>query len=271
MPVVPITCAEDERLSDYLRLTERQLRSVADPLNARIICESRLVLETALELGLTPLSLFLDERHLPSMEGLLAEIPPEVPIYVAPSSLMSQVTGFTVTRGYLGCFKRPVPPAVEDVLRGARRVAVLEGIVDVTNVGAIFRSAAALGVDGVLLAPSCADPLSRRAMRVSMGCVLKLPWARLGKPWPEGAFDLLHQEGFCCAALALEEGALRLDDPALASEERLALFFGTEGDGLSRRAIAGADRVVTIPMSHGVDSLNVAAASAVTFWQLCRP
>jgi tRNA G18 (ribose-2'-O)-methylase SpoU len=189
---------------------------------------------------------------------------------VATRDVLSRITGFEVTRGYLGVFRRPAPRAQEDVLRGARRLAVLEGIVDVSNVGAVFRSASALGIDGVLLAPGCADPYTRRALRTSMGCALRIPWARLGTPWPGSGIGLLHDHGFCCCALALRDDARPLDDPVLKEHERLALFLGTEGAGLSQKAIDACDERVVIPMSHGVDSLNVAAAASVAFWELRR-
>lgn len=258
----------DQRIDVYARLTEHQLRSVLEPSRAVMIAESRFVIEVALERGLTPLSLLLDERHLASMEGIIAQLGDEVPVYVATREVMSAITGFEVTRGYLCALRRPQPRPLDQVLEGARRVAVLEGIVDVTNVGAIFRSAAALGVDAVLLAPGCTDPLSRRALRVSMGCVLKVPWARLPKPWPQAAADVLHEQGFTCAALALRDDALALDDPRLAGIDRLALFLGTEGTGLTQRALDACDTSVIIPMANGVDSLNVAAAAAIAFWEL---
>lgn len=270
MPVIYISDSNDPRLDDYLRLSDRQLLSKVDPQRSRMICESRLVIEVALDQGLRPLSLFVDQRHEEALSPLFSRLDPDVPVCLAPTELMSDIRGYNITRGILGCFPRPAQRDPRELLRDARRVAVLEDIVDVTNVGAILRSAAALGVDAVLLAPTCADPLRRRALRVSMGTALVVPWARLPKPWPASGLDLLHEQGFCCAALALEEDAWALDDPRLVAQERLALFFGTEGDGLSSRALAGCDRTVVIPMSRGVDSLNVAAASAVAFWELCR-
>jgi tRNA G18 (ribose-2'-O)-methylase SpoU len=202
-----------------------------------------------------------------------------VPIYVAPADELKKLTGFSLTRGILCAMRRPRLPEVEDLLSHARdggparRVAVLEGIVDHTNVGAIFRSAAALGVDAVLVTPTCCDPLYRRAVRVSMGTVFQVPWTRLGddpSEWPEAGLARLHAAGFATAAMALSDDSIPLGDPRLAAEERLALIFGTEGDGLSHRTIEGSTYTVRIPMQHGVDSLNVAAASAVAFWELCR-
>ena len=266
--ILHINRADDERIAPYTRLTEHQLRNRLDPTRATMIAESRIVIEVALDEGLEPLSLLLDERHLDSMADVIARLPEETDVYVASREVMSQITGFEVTRGYLCALRRPTPPPASEVLAGARRVAVLEGIVDVTNVGAIFRSAAALGVDGVLLAPGCADPFSRRAMRVSMGNVLKVAWARLSKPWPKAAVDTLHEQGFSCCALALREDAVPLDDPRLKAEEKLALFLGTEGTGLAARTIDACDQSVIIPMANGVDSLNVATAAAIAFWEL---
>ena len=268
MAIIRIEDARDSRIDVYARLTEHQLRNRLDPSRAVAIAESKLVIEVALERGLQPLSLLLDERRLDSMADILAQLPEDTPVYVASREVMSHIVGFEVTRGYLCALRRPTPCTPEEVLSGARRVAVLEGIVDVTNVGAIFRSAAALGMDAVLLAPDCTDPLSRRALRVSMGCVLKVPWARLPTPWPQAGADLLRREGFCCAALALRDDALALDDPALKKHDKLALWLGTEGWGLTQAALDACDTSVIIPMAHEVDSLNVAAAAAVAFWEL---
>lgn len=268
MAIIQITNPDDKRIDVYARLTEHQLRNVLEPTRAVMIAESRFVIETALTQGLEVLSMLLDERHLASMAAIIADLPAGVPVYVATRETMSAITGFEVTRGYLCALRRPQPPSFEDVIAQARRVAVLEGIVDVTNVGAIFRSAAALGIDAVLLAPGCTDPYARRALRVSMGCVLKVPWARLPKPWPKATTDLLHEQGFVCAALALRDDAVPLDSPALKRHERLALFLGTEGTGLTQRALDACDTSVIIPMANGVDSLNVAVAAAIAFWEL---
>ena len=259
---------EDERLDVYARLTEHQLRNRLEPERAVMIAESHFVIETALDVGVEPLSLLVDERHLESLADLIARLPEETPVYAATREVLSGIVGFEVTRGYFAAMRRPRERSAAEVLAGARRVAVLEGIVDVSNVGAIFRSAAALGIDAVLLAPGCADPFSRRALRTSMACALKVPWARMEKPWPDAATQLLHERGFACAALALRDDALRLDDPALAARERIALFLGTEGTGLTKRAIDACDTSVIIPMANGVDSLNVAAAAAIAFWEL---
>lgn len=268
MAIIRIEDAGDPRIDAYLRLSDHQLRNRLDPARALAIAESRLVIEVALERKLDVVSLLIDERHLEGMAELLDGLAPEVPVYVATRELMSSIVGFEVTRGYLAALRRPAERELGEVLVGARRAVVLEGIVDVSNVGALFRSAAALGADAVLLAPGCADPLSRRALRVSMGCVLKLPWARLPQPWPDASVSLLHEQGFRCVALALREDALRLDDPSLKQIDRLALFLGTEGSGLTGRAIGACDMSVVIPMSHGVDSLNVAAAGAIALWEL---
>ena len=270
MAIIRIDKPDDERIDVYARLTEHQLRNRLEPARATMIAESRIVIEVALACGMQPLSLLLDERHLDSMEDIIASLPETTCVYVASREVMSQITGFEVTRGYLCALRRPEPLPLGQVLEGARRVAVLEGIVDVTNVGAIFRSAAALGVDAVLLAPGCADPLSRRALRVSMGNVLKVPWARLPKPWPNASIEVLREQGFRCCALALRDDARRIDDPQLKDEARLALFLGTEGTGLTRRVIDACDESVIIPMANGVDSLNVATAAAIAFWEL-RP
>ncbi len=270
MAIIQITDPNDERIDVYARLTEHQLRNVLEPERALMIAESRYVIETALHQGLEPLSLLLDERHLTTMAPITESLSPQVPVYTATREVMSAITGFEVTRGYLCALKRPQPLALEEVIDGARRVAVIEGIVDVSNVGAIFRSAAALGMDAVLLAPGCADPYTRRALRVSMGCVLKVPWARLPKPWPTVTCNLLHKQGFTCAALALRNDAIPLDSPLLKEQEKIALFLGTEGTGLTQRALDACDRSVIIPMANDVDSLNVATAAAIAFWEL-RP
>lgn len=275
MPTIHVTDLSDGRLDAYARLTDHQLRNALEPERAVMVVESPFALEVALSEGLEPLSLLLDERHAEQVWPLVERLDPSVPVFLAPREVMSELVGFKVTRGVMGAFRRPQPRTVAEVLSGARRVAVLEGLVDVSNVGAIFRSAAALGVDAVLLDPHCADPLTRRALRVSMGTVLQVPWAVFPSDgegsWPEGALAMLHAEAFHVAAMALVDGASPLDSPQLQEHERLALVFGSEGWGISQRALAACDEAVIIPMAHGVDSLNVAASSAVAFWQLCRP
>ena len=269
MTITRISDIADERLTPYARLTERQLRNVLSPQDALVVCESLYVIALAARLRLPIVSVLVDERHL----DYLLESAPElkdldVDVYTTTRDVLSQITGFEVTRGYLACVRRPLASSAADVLDGASRVAVIEGLTNVTNVGALFRSAAALGVDAVLLSPECADPLSRRSIRVSMGTVFQVPWAAVEGPWPDAAFEQLKSAGFSTVGLALDERAVSIADPALQSHERLALFFGTEGTGLSEKVLASVDETAIIPMSHGVDSLNVAASSAVAFWEL---
>ncbi|SFX54198.1 tRNA G18 (ribose-2'-O)-methylase SpoU [Olsenella sp. kh2p3] len=267
MQVVRVDSAEDQRLDAYVRLTDRQLRSKLEPENAVLIAESRLVVEVALDAGLEPLSFLVDDARLESCADLIERA--GCVAYVLPHDQMEQLTGFNVNRGLLCAMRRPKPRTVEQVLLGARHVAVLEDLVDVTNVGAVFRSAAALGADAVLLSPRCADPLGRRAVRVSMGTVFQVPWARVDAgAWPMGIVADLRDRGFECLSMALEEGAVPIDDPLLASAKKVALFFGCEGYGLTRATLDAVGRSVIIPMSNGVDSLNVAASSAVAFWEL---
>ena len=257
-------------LEPYVRLTEAQLRNRRGAQGV-FIAESPIVITHALEAGCVPLSLLMEERQLTGAGAALLERCPEVPVYTASRELLAQLTGYALTRGILCALRRPVLPTVEAVCAGAHRLAVLEDIIDATNVGAIFRSAAALGVDGVLLSPSCADPLLRRAARVSMGTVFQVPWTRLeALPWPEGGLRRLRELGFATAAMALSESAVSIEEPTLAAQERLAIVLGTEGTGLRSETIRGCDYNVMIPMSHGVDSLNVTAASAVAFWELRR-
>lgn len=268
---VRLDTLDDERLDVYARLTEHQLRNRLDPARAVLIAESRLVVSVALSAGVEPLSFLLDEQHLMTCSDLLALAGPEVPAFVLPEGEMSRLTGYKVTRGFLCAMRRPRPRSVSEVLKGARHVAVLEGLVDATNVGAIFRSAAALGADAVLLSPTCADALSRRTVRVSMGTVFQVPWARASREeWPTTSLGTLREAGFECLAMALEPGAVPIDDLSLVGGGRRALLFGCEGYGLTREALAACDRAVVIPMTNGVDSLNVAASSAVAFWQLFR-
>lgn len=268
---IRLTTLDDERLDAFARLTEHQLRNRLDPSRALLVAESRLVVSVALAAGVEPLSFLLDERHLETCADLLAQAGPEVPAFVLPESEMSRLTGYKVTRGFLCAMRRPRTRAVGEVLGGARHVAVLEGLVDATNVGAIFRSAAALGADAVILSPTCADPLCRRTVRVSMGTVFQVPWARAERDeWPEVTLGALAERGFERIAMALEPDAVPIDDPSLARGGRRALLFGSEGYGLTRAALNACDRSVIIPMANGVDSLNVAASSAVAFWQLFR-
>lgn len=260
----------DERLDLYARLTEHQLRHALERDRGVLVAESRLAVESALEAGVEPVSFLVDERHLSSCADLLGRAG-DVPAFVLAHEEMERLTGYRVTRGLLCAMRRPPERAVADALEGARHVAVVEDLVDVTNVGALFRSAAALGADAVLLSPRCADPYCRRSVRVSMGCVFKVAWARArAVDWPDATFGELRARGMEVCAMALVPGAVALDDPSVAPGAPRALVFGTEGTGLAPRTLAAADRSLVIPMSAGVDSLNVAASSAVAFWQLFR-
>lgn len=276
--VTPIESLDDERLDVFARLTEAQLRCKLEPERGVFIAESFKVIDRALEAGMVALSFLVTPRWLDetvqrahrALEKGQAE--GQIAIYTAPVEVLKDLTGFNLTRGALCAMRRPAMRPVDEVVAGARRIAVLEGIVDHTNVGAIFRSAAALDVDAVLVTPTCCDPLYRRAARVSMGTVFQIPWTRIGADhtqWPTPGLSMLHDLGFTTAAFALTDESIRLDDPALRRVERLAMVFGTEGDGLARKTIEGCDLTVRIPMAHQVDSLNVAAASAVAFWHLC--
>jgi len=269
--IIEITDLNAPELGVYTRLTEAQLRSRQHPQDGLFIAESHKVIGHALDAGCRPVSLLLERRQLTGVAaGVIARCG-DVPVYTADSSLLEQLTGYRLTRGILCAMRRPPLPTAEQVCANASRIAVLEGIVDPTNVGAILRSAAALHIDAVLLTPTCCDPLYRRAVRVSMGTVFQVPWARIGQTaadWPQTGLARLKAMGFKTAALALDEHSVSIDDPALMAEPKLALVLGTEGDGLAAATVAGCDYTAMIPMSHGVDSLNVAAAGAVAFWQL---
>ncbi|MDM4763151.1 RNA methyltransferase [Galbitalea sp. SE-J8] len=264
MPIVPIDDPTDPALRDYRDLTDVALRRVTEPAEGLYLAESAKVIRRAIAAGHVPRSALVLEQWLPDVEALLA--PFDAPVFVGSSAVLRALTGFEMHRGALASMHRPPLADPAELLAGARRVVVLEDIVDHTNVGAIFRSAAGLGADAVLVAPRCADPLYRRSVRVSMGTVLQVPWTRL-PDWP-AAGEVLHAAGFHVAALALADSAVPLDVFAADAPERVAVLLGAEGDGLSRAAIAASDTVVTIPMLHGVDSLNVAAASAVALWEL---
>lgn len=251
-------------LDVYARLTENQLVNRADPAHAMFVAESPLVIDRALDAGCRPISFLMEPRHLEGRGRAVVERCPQVPVYTAELEVLTQLTGFHLTRGMLCAMYRPPLPGLETVCAGARRVAVLENVMNPTNIGAIFRSAAALNIDGVLLTSAGSDPLYRRAVRVSMGTVFQVPWTYLPEHWPE----VLHGMGFKTAAMALREDSLHIADPRLQAQPKLAIVMGTEGDGLASGTIAGCDYTVRIPMSHGVDSLNVAAASAVAFYQL---
>lgn len=258
-------------LAVYARLTETQLRNRLDPEMGVFIAETAKVITAALDAGCEPLSLLMDRRHLEGQGRAILARCGDIPVYVGERELLSRLTGYTLTRGFLCAMRRPAKKTPEAICSGARRVAVLEDIVDSTNVGALFRSAAALGMDALLLSPSCCDPLCRRGVRVSMGTVLMIPWAVLGdgpEVWPENGLTRLKRMGFTTAALALREDSVSLEEPRLREIEKLALVLGTEGDGLRPETIGLCDITVRIPMHRGVDSLNVAAAGAVAFWQL---
>jgi tRNA G18 (ribose-2'-O)-methylase SpoU len=271
--VIELTDLCAPELDVYARLTEAQLRSRLEPEKGVFIAESPKVIGTALDAGLEPVSLLMEPRHLEGQGRALMARCPEVPVYTGAPELLEKLTGYRLSRGILCAMRRPAPADAAEICENARRIAVLEGVVDATNIGAIFRSAAALGMDAVLLSPTCCDPLNRRAVRVSMGTVFQIPWAYIGEvhtDWPDAGMERLRRLGFKTAAMALSDNSVSIEDPALAATERLAVIMGTEGDGLSARTISGCDYVVRIPMFHNVDSLNVAAASAVAFWQLRR-
>jgi tRNA G18 (ribose-2'-O)-methylase SpoU len=268
MQVMTVTDPADARLADYRDLTDVALRRVLEPRGGLYIAESAKVIARALAAGHRPRSVLVQEKWLPDVAALLADRPADVPVYVVAAQIAESVTGYAVHRGALAAMHRPVMPPVAEVVADARTVVVLEGIVDHTNVGAAFRSAAALGADAVLVSPRSGDPLYRRSVRVSMGTVFQVPWTRLPE-WPQ-ARGMLHDAGFHIAALALAEDTVPLDVFAADRPERVALLLGAEGDGLSRRALQAADTIVTIPMAGGVDSLNVAAAGAVALWALAR-
>lgn len=269
--VIELTSLDDPAVAVYSHLTEAQLRSRLEPALGVFIAESPKVIHTALDAGLKPLSMLMERRHLAGQGAALCKRCGDIPVYTGDRDLLAQLTGYTLTRGILCAMVRPTLPEAEDICRNAHRIAVLEGIVDATNVGAIFRSAAALGVDAILLSPTCCDPLHRRVVRVSMGTVFQIPWTYLGEDaaeWPQAGLDRLNELGFVTAAMALTEHACSIDDSRLRAAKKLAIVLGTEGDGLCRETIAQCNFSVKIPMAHGVDSLNVAAASAVAFWEL---
>ena len=271
--IIEVTEFLAPELSVFARLTEAQLRSRKEPEKGLFIAESPKVIERALNAGYEPVALLMEQKHIAGdAAGIIARCG-DIPVYTAAREVLAGLTGYELTRGVLCALRRKPLPSVEELCRNARRIAVLESIVDPTNVGAIFRSAAALNMDAVLVTPTCCDPLYRRSVRVSMGTVFQIPWTRIGAAhtdWPQPGMDQLKQLGFKTAAMALSDDSVSIDDEVLGREERLAIILGTEGDGLSSQTIADCDYTVRIPMSHEVDSLNVAAASAVAFWQL-RP
>ena len=269
--IIHISDFKDPALDVFARLTEAQLRNKMEPEKGIFIAESAKVIQYALQAGYEPVSLLMEHKHIERQGAPLLKLCPDTPVYTAEASVLEKLTGYQVTRGVLCAMRRKPLPTVEAVCKGAKRIAILESIVDTTNIGAIFRSAAALGMDAVLVTPSCGDPLYRRAARVSMGTVFQIPWARIGSSpadWPEKGMAQLREMGFKTAALALTDRSVSIEDPALAAEEKLAVILGTEGDGLMASTIEAADYTVKIPMYHGVDSLNVGAAAAVAFWEL---
>jgi tRNA G18 (ribose-2'-O)-methylase SpoU len=293
MKIIEIKSLEEPGIQMFGSLTEAQLRSKAEPERAVFIVESPKVIRVALDAGMQPVALLCERRHIEGdARDIVERLPDDVPVYTGDRELLAQLTGYTLTRGVLCAMRRPNPPSLEEILEGGvRRIVVIHSVCDTTNIGAIFRSAAALGIDAVLLTPDSCDPLNRRAVRVSMGSVFLVPWTwlaptnlpQLGEMAPhedstreaspvggrlEGA---LHHFGFKTVAMALTDDSVPLDDPVLKAEPRLAIIMGTEGDGLPHSTIADADYTVRIPMHHGVDSLNVAAAAAVASWELRSP
>lgn len=263
MAIIEIASLGDPRVEMFGALTEAQLRNRLEPEKGIFIAESPKVINVALNAGYEPLAMLCEKRHIEGDAAQLIARCGDIPVYTGERELLSQLTGYVLTRGVLCAMRRPQAPRIEDVCRDGRRIVVIDGVVDTTNIGAVFRSAAALGIDAVLLTRNSCDPFNRRAVRVSMGSVFLVPWT-----WMDDDLESLHQYGFKTAAMALSDDSIPLDSPSLAAEERLAIVMGTEGDGLPHETIARADYVVRIPMSHDVDSLNVAAAAAVAFWEL---
>ncbi len=269
--VVEITDFTAPELDVYARLTEAQLLNREEPKKGMFIAESPLVIGRALDAGCKPVSLLLERKHIETKAKEIIERCGDIPVFTAESEILTQLTGFQLTRGVLCAMLRPQLKSVDEVLKNAKRVAILEDVMNPTNVGAIFRSAAALNMDAVLLTPGCSNPLYRRSARVSMGTVFQIPWTFIGEQmadWPEKGMEKLKELGFKTCAMALCDDSLNINDERLLKEEKLAIILGTEGDGLKNTTIADCDYTVKIPMSHGVDSLNVAAASAVAFYQL---
>ena len=269
--IIEITDLNASELDIYARLSEVQLLHIYEPNGGLFIAESPKVIERALDSGCIPHSILVEKKHLKGEAKDIIARCGNTPVYTAEFDVLTKLTGFQLTRGMLCAMHRPELPALEEVCANARRIAILENVVNPTNIGAIFRSAAALNIDALLLTPACSNPLYRRAIRVSMGTVFQIPWTFIGdkaSEWPAKGIQKLHELGFKTAAMALNDNSVSIDNPQLMAEEKLAIILGTEGDGLADTTIADCDYTVKIPMSHGVDSLNVAAASAVAFWQL---
>ena len=263
MKIIEITSLVQPGIEVFCRLTETQLRNRLHPEEGLFIAESPKVIDVALRAGFQPVSLLCERRHIEGDAADLIRRCKEIPVYTGERALLAELTGYTLTRGVLCAMRRPQLPSIEAVCGNARRICIIEGVVDTTNIGAIFRSAAALGIDAVLLTRNSCDPLNRRAVRVSMGSVFLVPWT-----WIDAPFDSVRRLGFRTVAMALSNNSVSIDDALLQAEPKLAIIMGTEGEGLPASTIAAADYVARIPMAHGVDSLNVAAASAVAFWQL---
>ena len=269
--VIEITDFTAPELDVYARLTEAQLLNREEPAKGLFIAESPKVIERALDAGCQPVSLLMERKHIDSQAKDVIARCGDIPVYTSDLDILTKLTGFQLTRGVLCAMRRPQLKSVDDTLQDAKRIVILENVMNPTNVGAIFRSAAALGMDAVLLTPGCSNPLYRRAARVSMGTVFQIPWTFIGSEmsdWPESGMEKLRSLGFKTAAMALRDDSVSIDDPKLLAEEKLAIILGSEGDGLTNDTIADCDYTVKIPMYHDVDSLNVAAASAVAFWQL---
>lgn len=268
--IITITDFYDEALDVYARLTENQLLNRDDPSKGIFIAESPKVIERALDAGCIPLSFLVEDKHVETQAKELLLRCPDIPVYTAPFEVLTQLTGFALTRGMLCAMRRPSLPSVSELCRTSSRIAILENVMNPTNVGAIFRSAAALHMDAILLTPGCSNPLYRRAIRVSMGTVFQIPWTFFDdtSSWQNAGMQTLREHGFLTVAMALRNDSVSIDDPRLTSAEKLAVILGSEGDGLASETIADCDYTVKIPMAHGVDSLNVAAASAVAFWEL---
>lgn len=271
-PIIEISELTHPGVKVFTNLTEAQLRNRLKPEAGVFIAESPKVIQLALDTGYEPISLLTERKHITGQAAEIIARCDNIPVYTGNSDLLEQLTGYRLTRGILCAMRRPTPPSVEKVCKERQRIVILDSVSDATNIGAIFRSAAALGIDGILLTPTCCDPLIRRAARVSMGTVFQIPWTYLPTDgylnWPQPAITYLHTLGYKIAAMALSDNSISLDDPLLAAEEQLAIVMGTEGDGLADKVIRACDYTVRIPMHHGVDSLNVAAASAVAFWEL---